>query len=902
MKFGKNLPRNQVPEWSSFYIDYKGLKKLIRVAVHSKQSGAVVDLAPFLFALDRSIEIVDSFFNKRLADAQRRLKLLRGRYEDNFDLSPSSENSSVNGSTNSDDWDSDRWSKIRGGRALDRNEIEEILGALLELRSKLRKIQWYGEVNRRGFIKILKKIDKKTGSSVQRQYLDSKVMPMPFASAGEAFSTLKIVNLWLPKVSGTEGKISSIEELDSNQGRASENVRFPLRRTPSSAASGISTEVVDQLDQCIGEDNATRLIQIIQSSEGVMTQKLLLSLLQSAIPNRSLKCIEALLGRVESLNECDDINDRNIIHRLVISTGRTKGLLTSSQKDTTTAASRLAVPSQLFITPAESPIGTPPPANTLECDSTPNLSADDESVRLLDFILKTLPVSHRSALAARDSYGRLALHYAAQYGFVVLCQLIIRYMREWNQFDVSDGIDSAIWQDCDGYAPLHLAVIREHTMTARALLQAENCDQGVGISGKVVLARKTVSKSSAVLILAFKRNCVAIVRFLVEAGVDINYQDENGETALHHGARLGHVLCVSALLSGNGGQRPDVELTEKTYGWTPLFVAAVEGKIEVAEALIGVGRCEIDKVDFSGWTAPEHAALRGHLELCKMLIHSCPTKGSDNSAVTPIALLSGFSQEKNISAASLSGPTGFAVPTTMQPQAVKCFGHRYLKKDETMVLITLGSMDTRKNIQAVKLDQIPVSEAHTTQLDTALSLVVSGQHVVGDPVTIDLPAHANVSADDPILFKTNDASKVKLIFDIVPTYAGSNDRIIGRAVALLNAIKPEVGKQRVSLEGGIQVPIMAVNTLEVIGCVNFEFNIVTPFDHPNISITKEHTYWKSLTTPRVIGHRGDWRDGVPSCEALFYLTIEKVSGRISLRENLCSLVKTRCYHLSLLRS
>jgi glycerophosphodiester phosphodiesterase len=98
----------------------------------------------FLFALDRSIEIVDSFFNKRLADAQRRLKLLRGRYEDNFDLSPSSENSSVNGSTNSDDWDSDRWSKIRGGRALDRNEIEEILGALLELRSKLRKIQWYG--------------------------------------------------------------------------------------------------------------------------------------------------------------------------------------------------------------------------------------------------------------------------------------------------------------------------------------------------------------------------------------------------------------------------------------------------------------------------------------------------------------------------------------------------------------------------------------------------------------------------------------------------------------------------------------------------------------------------------------------------------------------------------------
>ena len=43
------------------------------------------------------------------------------------------------------------------GHGLDRDEMGEILGALLELRSMLRKIQWYGEVNRRGFIKILKK-------------------------------------------------------------------------------------------------------------------------------------------------------------------------------------------------------------------------------------------------------------------------------------------------------------------------------------------------------------------------------------------------------------------------------------------------------------------------------------------------------------------------------------------------------------------------------------------------------------------------------------------------------------------------------------------------------------------------------------------------------------------------
>lgn len=173
-----------------------------------------------------------------------------------------------------------------------------------------------------------------------------------------------------------------------------------------------------------------------------------------------------------------------------------------------------------------------------------------------------------------------------------------------------------------------------------------------------------------------------------------------------------------------------------------------------------------------------------------------------------------------------------------------------------MVHITLGSMNVRKNIQPVKLDQIPVSEAHTTQLDTALSLVVSAQGASGEPTIVDLPVHANVTTDDPIIFETKDACKVKLFFDIVPTYAGSKDRIIGRAVALLGAVRPQMGRNRASLEGGIQVPILAVNTLEIIGSVNFEFIIITPFEHPNVAITKEHTYWKSLTTPRVIGHRG----------------------------------------------
>lgn len=45
MKFGQNLPRNQVPEWASSYINYKGLKKLIKAAQSHTDSNGEVDLA-----------------------------------------------------------------------------------------------------------------------------------------------------------------------------------------------------------------------------------------------------------------------------------------------------------------------------------------------------------------------------------------------------------------------------------------------------------------------------------------------------------------------------------------------------------------------------------------------------------------------------------------------------------------------------------------------------------------------------------------------------------------------------------------------------------------------------------------------------------------------------------------
>ena len=140
--------------------------------------------------------------------------------------------------------------------------------------------------------------------------------------------------------------------------------------------------------------------------------------------------------------------------------------------------------------------------------------------------------------------------------------------------DVGNGIDAPEWQDHEGFAPLHLSVIGGHSLTTKALLQAEDWR---GVNEHKLEARRNISKSSAVLAIATKHNYFNIVKMLVDAGVDINWQDKTGETALHVAARFGHVECAQTLLEGSQDQKADLELAEKSFAWTPLHISAVDG-------------------------------------------------------------------------------------------------------------------------------------------------------------------------------------------------------------------------------------------------------------------------------------------------------------------------------------
>ncbi|KAM0349741.1 hypothetical protein ACHAPU_003570 [Fusarium lateritium] len=807
MKFGRNLPRNQVPEWAASYINYKGLKKLVKAAAEKAKNGEKVDPAEFFFALDRNLEDVDFFYNKKLAEFCRRLNLLQNRYGRTPDVVAT----------------------------LDQDEVEEVMGALLELRSQFRNLQWFGEINRRGFVKITKKLDKKVPDLItQRPYITTKVDVKPFAKEANTARLLNDINKWM----------SVLSEAQTFDDTMSEHSTRSLGRASAKGMLSLPQAQLDALDQAVRNDDVSSLEAGLKESSAIEdgAQPLLLGLLQRSISSRSKECIAFLLANLKSLDEPDDINSRNCIHRLVIHIGRTK----SSNGEQDSKSHPVPAGSQFSNKHLQPGLTTSKAVKSLKHTESLLLNKDDEAVQLFIYLLEQLRPEQRVTLKSRDSFGRMPLHYAAQFGIVVVCQIIMSKMQEWNQFHVKDGIDTPEWQDNDGYAPLHLSVVGGHPLTTQALLKGENWE---GSSEYKADIRKSIAKSGAVLAIATKSNYSIIVQLLIDAGVDINWKDKTDESALHVAARFGHEECARIILKGTLQQKADLEATESTYSWTPLHVAAVDGRYNVAELLVEAG-ADITRLDSSGWTAREHAALRGHMDIARLLetdaveADSPPSRPVDTLQPTP-------SDVSSIDERRSNGNGTTSVPRA--PDAIKSFGHRYLT-NESLVLVSLGSMDMRKNVEPVSLDRVPLTEAHNTQLDTALSIVVTATGAQGEPTIIDLPVHDSISTE-PIVFMTTDAAKVKLLFDIVPTYSGNDKHKVGRAVALLSSVKPTLGSRRMNLQGDVCVPIMSSN-FDVIGTVNFNFLVITPFHHPKMEVTSRQTYWKKLESTMLIGHRG----------------------------------------------
>jgi ankyrin repeat protein len=521
----------------------------------------------------------------------------------------------------------------------------------------------------------------------------------------------------------------------------------------------------------------------------------------------------------------------------------------------------------------------------------------DQSDTFLTCFLDNWP---KDALSphAPDMYGRTPLHYAAHHGYTGHTTLLVQHLIKTQE--------KLHLYDQDGHTPILLAIMGNHSDVLITLLESNLFKHALDHtapepivlppvtnpipstlfstqSGTIITKRyhhhdrklSVLSSASYIqdldwlqphvyttaLAVACRLGFRNIVRILLDHGADPNHADNDGETPLHLVARNGSLSCVTCLLESAVVQasasewemddlkKPqriqlDLHVREHFNGWTPLFVAVIGGHAVVVQALLDAGANALQS-DNAGWTVYEHACFRGHFTVADMIKQACPQVVQVHNQTSLLSSSPRGTLDDSVLSASPS-TDGLAAKLVK-----RAYGHRYLV-DETMLLITLGSVDSRLPY----FDQ-PVQFLESAQELTSrpLSMVLtmrSGDKPIASETIVDLSA-VNIHLEPIVMSLPSSVQDVALCFDIVPTFKVDHTQlslVVGRAVTFMDMahLKDAVcGRYRHCL------PITQDNT--IVGKVYFEVVVVRAYQHPKLSIDARKTYWKSVST-KIIGHRG----------------------------------------------
>ena len=146
---------------------------------------------------------------------------------------------------------------------------------------------------------------------------------------------------------------------------------------------------------------------------------------------------------------------------------------------------------------------------------------------------------------------------------------------------------------------------------------------------------KTTKESTKPLMSIWKgaaKGNIQVVTQHLNAGVDVNAQNTDGETPLLEATYGGHKNIVELLISKGA----DVNMKDD-LGFTPVQWAAREGHKEIVELLISKGANLNARDRLIGATTLHYAAVNGHKEVVKILIKNAADFNSkDMAGQTPL--------------------------------------------------------------------------------------------------------------------------------------------------------------------------------------------------------------------------------------------------------------------------
>ena len=449
-----------------------------------------------------------------------------------------------------------------------------------------------------------------------------------------------------------------------------------------------------------------------------------------------------------------------------------------------------------------------------------NQGKDSFWAELFRTALHRLPAASPMLFLSPDELGRNPIHWCSMYGTVQIAEYILALLT------ASEPDSQRIWQlittqDKNGRAPLDYTVIYNRPEMAKILLNVKARDIVKTGEYKPMYSKHNLD---LLLLFAIKYQHDAMVEILASTGLHSNDKQDQRQTAFYVAAQIGRLEYTSTLLQACTSSRSFIDISEPVNGWTPLFIACVYGHASVVKALLQAGASQT-KRDCWGWTALDHAVLRGHMSIADQFEARNLRSLVDSMAISEVIETKG----------------------------------RDLETLESSLILNLGSMQGGIEAKGVDLKA-------STQLDKferpsyveTLVLVIAILEGT-EPFSIDVPISTDTVVDS-FVFPVQDHQTVTVSFTIYSREQSSRGPIsalVGNGIAILGSHDSPLWRGRDPLVRSMGVPILEKESMKLLGTVNFTYVIARPFEFEDLSVNvrAENQILKGGKV-ELIGHRG----------------------------------------------
>ncbi|KAG8525569.1 uncharacterized protein KY384_009213 [Bacidia gigantensis] len=320
---------------------------------------------------------------------------------------------------------------------------------------------------------------------------------------------------------------------------------------------------------------------------------------------------------------------------------------------------------------------------------------------------------------------------------------------------------------------------------------------------------------------------------------------------LHQAATNGDENTIRSLLLLASKDKRMLNIVNPVDGRTALIVASREGHLEIVRHLIDA-RADPHKHDPSGWTAQEYAAFRGHIKLAQLLAEYASQDSQESERI----------MATNETAAKSGRPLERALD--QRPQLPSYHGrdeqHRRMKTQGlSEVFVTLGSNNSRSSATVLELKGQPWDQFADPMHYYKILVGIAGGHTGADSqVNYFLPLPKDM-VNRPMQFFTKDLDQATLMFEVHSTHIsrdGEKPKILGRATALLSALRHGSAPKRESLVRDFTVPVLHFDSMNRIGTLTFSVLIATPYEALQPLPDNSSGFRGKDGLTQIVGHRG----------------------------------------------